>query len=481
MKLTFAIIFIIFHFTFQQLVDDKPAMVDKLFEQYNKEGSAGCTVSVIKDGKFVYQNAFGLADIRNNFKNQKDSKFLIGSTTKQFTALSIGILEMEGKLKTTDPVAKYIPELKFKNITILNIIQHTSGLRDYLNLLLLKGKAPLFDLSRDEAFELIVNQQTLAFRTGTKWDYSNSGYVLMEYIIERVSKLPFNQFVKKNVLDPLNMKDTILSNNMNQIVPKGSYGYTVNPDGSLSYAPLVSNAILGAGGIQMTHADFLKYDRNFYDNKLSGGARLIDLITTVGQFANGTKHNYAFGLGIHKVNGIDIIEHNGAFPGYYTYFIRFPQYKLTTLMTSNIYDPAVYSKAAQAAQIYLTGFAKKNIELKPIVYDEMYKLKNFIPEKSFSSFRLEKFVGYYYLPDIDAAHHLYIKNGYLFLTIKDLGDIPFIFRSTGSNEFWLGQRNGISGRFLENRGVITGIFVKDFPRAENLMWKKLSNKPICKI
>ena len=309
MKLLLVVTLVLFQLSLQY-VDDKPARVNKLFEQYNKEGSSGATVSVIKDGKFVYQNAFGLSDIRNNVKNQKDTKFLIGSTSKQFTALCIGILEMEGKLKSTDPVSKFIPEFKFNNVSILNIIQHTSGVRDYLNLLLLKGKAPLFDITRDEAFELIINQKTLGFRTGTKWDYSNSGYVLLEYIIERVSKLQFNDFVKKNILDPLGMKNTILSKNVNEIIPKGSYGYIVNPDGSLSYAPLVSNAILGAGGIQMSHDDFLKFDRNFYDNKLIGGQRLIDLITTPGHYLNGTKHHYAFGLQIHNINGLRMIEHS---------------------------------------------------------------------------------------------------------------------------------------------------------------------------
>jgi CubicO group peptidase (beta-lactamase class C family) len=309
MKLSFFLILLIFQASLQ--MDDKPARVNKLFEIYNKPGSPGATVSVIQNGKFVYQNSFGVADIRHNTKNQKDTKFLIGSVSKQFTALCIAILEVEGKLKATDSVQKYIPELNFNQVSILNLIQHTSGIKDYLNLFMVKGSGQIWDISRKEAFELIVAQKTLAFPAGTSWDYSNSGYLLMEVIIERVSKMKFHEFVKKNILDPLDMKDTILSDDNSQIVPKGSYGYLIDPvDGSFKYAPLVTNAILGAGGIQMTAQDFLKYDENFYNNQLPGGQRLIDMITTPGSFLNGTKHSYAYGLMISKSGSINIISHS---------------------------------------------------------------------------------------------------------------------------------------------------------------------------
>ena len=148
-------------------------------------------------------------------------------------------------------------------------------------------------------------------------------------------------------------------------------------------------------------------------------------------------------------------------------------------MTSNIYDTSVYQKAAQVANIYLLGEKKKQILLKNLI-DESFDIK-ISNEKSFSSFGNEKFIGYYYLPDIDAAHHLYLKEGTLFTFIKGIGEIPFIFKSQGSNEFWLGGRGGVNGRFNIQNGEVIGMILFDFSRAPDLIWRKLSTRPICKI
>ena len=291
-------------------IDDRPERVNKLFEKYDKKGSPGLTVSIIQNGKFVHQNSFGLSDIRNVVKNNKKTRYFIASISKQFSCLGMALLELEGKVSVSKPIKEYLPEFRFSNITILQLMQHTSGLRDYLILAVLRGEGGLYSFTRDHAFDLLKKQKDLNFKSGESWDYSNSGYLLMEYIIERITKMKFSEYMKKKVFEPLGMKNTFFIEKSTTIIKNGAYGYVYGPNNDVLYAPLLSENAGAAGGIIMDHGDFLKYDRNFYDNKLPGGQILMDLIVTPGKYNNGTSHTYGWGLMMTKMFGKKIITHS---------------------------------------------------------------------------------------------------------------------------------------------------------------------------
>ena len=161
--------------------DRIPAAVDEIFADMAKPGSPGCSVAIARDGKLLYAKGYGLANIEQNVALTPESVFDIGSTSKQFSAASILLLEKQGKLSVNDDVRKYIPELPDygKKITILNLLNHTSGLRDYLVLFELAGVNTDSVTTDEEALALIARQKALNFDPGTEWLYSNSGYFLL--------------------------------------------------------------------------------------------------------------------------------------------------------------------------------------------------------------------------------------------------------------------------------------------------------------
>jgi CubicO group peptidase (beta-lactamase class C family) len=193
----------------------------------------------------------------------------------------------------------------------------------------LRGEGRLFAFGREHAYHMIKRQSSLSFPTGSSWEYSNSGYILMEYIIESVTKIPFAEFMKKRIFEPLGMKDTFIFIDSGNPVKNGAYQYELGPNQEMIYAPSLAESPGGAGGIVTTHEDYLKWDSNFYDNKLPGGQALIDLTLQPGKFNNGTHHTYAWGLGIHTWNGLKLIAHTGGLPGVATDSYRFPTKKLS--------------------------------------------------------------------------------------------------------------------------------------------------------
>src|SRR4249920_303289 len=165
--------------------DKIPSAVDAVFADVAAPGSPGCAVAVARDGKLLYAKGYGVANLEQSVSITPDSVFDIGSTSKQFSASSILLLEKQGKLSVNDDVRKYIPELPNygKPITILNLLNHTSGLRDYLVLFELAGVNTDSVTTDEEALALIARQKALNFDPGTEWLYSNSGYFLLSVIV----------------------------------------------------------------------------------------------------------------------------------------------------------------------------------------------------------------------------------------------------------------------------------------------------------
>src|SRR6266446_4004633 len=177
--------------------DEKKAVaVDEIFVDLTKAGSPGCALGVYRDGKMVYSKGYGLANLEENVSITPQSVFDIGSTSKQFTAASILLLEKQGKLPVTDDVRKYIPELPNYGppVTILQLLNHTSGLRDYLTLFELAGINIDSVTTDGDALALITRQKALNFAPGTDWLYSNSGFFLLSVIVQRASGKMLREF-----------------------------------------------------------------------------------------------------------------------------------------------------------------------------------------------------------------------------------------------------------------------------------------------
>src|SRR5580765_6579321 len=194
-----------------QAQDTKAAAVDEVFADVAKPGSPGCALAVARGGKIIYEKSYGLANIEQSVSITPQSVFDIGSTSKQFTAASVLLLEKQGKLSLNDHIRKYLPEIPDygHKITILHLLNHTSGLRDYLTLFILGG-VNIDNVTTDEdALAVVARQKALNFVPGSEWLYSNTGFFLLSVIVKRSSGKTLREFATENIFEPLDMKHTV--------------------------------------------------------------------------------------------------------------------------------------------------------------------------------------------------------------------------------------------------------------------------------
>jgi len=208
--------------------------VDAIFADYDNAESPGCALGVIRDGEFVYRRGYGMANLELGVPISPQSVFRIASTSKQFTAMAIALLAEQGKLSLDDTLKEYYPAYPpwAEEVTIAQLIHHTSGVRDYLTLAELAGKGDDQDYyTTDWVIELLGRQRETNFPPGTQFLYSNSGYLLLGQIVERVSGLTLNQFSQQNIFGPLGMEHSHFHDDHTHIVPQRASGYAPTEDG----------------------------------------------------------------------------------------------------------------------------------------------------------------------------------------------------------------------------------------------------------
>jgi len=333
------------------------AKVDAIFARYDKLGSPGCALGVIKDSKLIYTRGYGMANLEHNIPNGPQIVYDIASVSKQFTAASILLLAAQGKLSLDDDVRKYLPELPIyqKPITIRQMLHHTSGLRDYLMLFLLAEGSLDDTTNEDDALRALVRQKALNFTPGDQWDYSNSGYFLLSLIIKRTSGKTLAEFAKEQIFNPLGMKSTMYLDNHKRFVPRRATGYAVAAGGGFQLETLNSDQT-GDGAVQTSIEDLLRWDQNFYEPKV-GGRALLEQMQKVGVLNNGQKFPYGFGLYINVFSNRDEeplrVWHSGGVPGYRATLMRFPDQKFSVVCLCNLTSAKVEELAEQVARLYL--------------------------------------------------------------------------------------------------------------------------------
>ncbi|MBY8821102.1 serine hydrolase domain-containing protein [Sphingomonas colocasiae] len=318
-----------------ELSADQTAKIDAVFAEYAKPNSAGCAAGVMRDGRMLYAKGYGMADIERGVPITPASVFDIGSTSKQFAAASILLLQADGKLKLTDDARKYVPELPDfgKTITIDHLIHHTSGLRDYIGLLVLAGFS-LEDVTGDaQVLSLLSRQRALNFPTGSRYEYSNTGYFLLSVIVQRVSGKNLAAFARERIFAPLGMSHTLIRDNHAMLIPNRALGYA--PDGKGGFVNHLSNwEQLGDGAVQVSVDDMLHWEGNFLDPKV-GGAAMVDALQTPGALDDGKPIGYARGLSGGTYRGQAYIGHGGAWQGYRAMFERFPKQRVAIAVFCN--------------------------------------------------------------------------------------------------------------------------------------------------
>jgi CubicO group peptidase (beta-lactamase class C family) len=318
------------------LPDSVVFAINKLYESMARPGSPGCAAGVYQNGEVVFAGGYGYADLINNIPITASTRFTVGSVSKQFTAASIALLVQAGRLSLNDDVRKYIPELQTypTPVTIATLVHHTSGVRDFWELVDLAGMRPDDGYTSDDMLNLAEHQKGLNFPPGSEYRYSNTGYLLLGIVVKRVTGQSLRRFADSAIFKPLGMTSTLFLDDHNEIVPRRASAY--QPDYRGGYKIDVwNNDIVGQGGVVTTIGDLQKWDENFYTARV-GGPEFIKLIQSTVPLTTGKSNNYAFGLEIGDYRGAHLVSHTGSTGGYRAAIFRFPDSHTTVAMLCNV-------------------------------------------------------------------------------------------------------------------------------------------------
>jgi CubicO group peptidase (beta-lactamase class C family) len=320
------------------------ARMDEIVQSYTAGTRFMGSVLVARDKDVLFSKSYGSANLEWNIPNSPATKFRLGSVTKQFTAASILLLEERGKLKTDDHVKKYMPDAPaaWDEITIFNVLTHTAGIPNFTNFPEYPKLEP-FPTPADKLVALF-RDKPLDFKPGEKWSYSNSGYVLLGYLIEKISGGSYEKFVQENIFDPLEMKDSGYDSN-SAIIEHRAAGYEANPKGPRNAGFIHMSIPHAAGALYSTTGDLLRWEQGLFGGKVISAASLQKMTTPF-------KDNYAFGLQVETVNGRRVIQHGGGIEGFNTNLAYYPEDRLTVVVLSNIAPaPAVGDISTKLAAI----------------------------------------------------------------------------------------------------------------------------------
>ncbi len=334
------------------LRDSIAEQIDQVFD-FVRVGDPGCALGVVQNGRLAFAKGYGLANLDWRIPISPSTVFDIGSVSKQFTAAAIALLDIDGVLSIDDEVREWIPELPDygPTITIRHLLNHTSGLRDYLTLMSLAGID--FDNVFDEfdAVELIVRQRGLNFEPGSEYLYSNSGYLLLANIVRRATDKPLRQFLEERVFDPLGMSHTMIWDNNTEVVQERATGYGGGP-GKWSMDHAWNFQMGGDGQVISSVEDLAKWDANFYD-PVVGGHALLDRLHTRGVLNNGDTIDYALGLSLDEYRGLRRVQHGGSWAGFRAILTRFPEQHTSIIVECNRGDVNVGSYVNYVADAVL--------------------------------------------------------------------------------------------------------------------------------
>jgi CubicO group peptidase (beta-lactamase class C family) len=402
--------------------DPQTDKVDALFAQWNKPDSPGCALAIIKDGRVLYKRGYGNANLDYDIPISSKTVFNIGSVSKQFTAMSIAILARQGKLSLDDDIRKYLPELPQYSalITIRRLIYHTSGIREYSHLMQLAGTR-FQDATADDDYKIIARQKQLNFNPGDEYLYSNSGYLLLARIVQKVSGKSLRAFAEENVFKPLGMVNTRFQDDKSEVIRNRATGYSPRAGGGFAIESTTSDAV-GAGDLLTTIDDLILWDRFFDQNNLPGGQDLIRDALTRGTLNNGEKIDYGFGLDIETYRGLNEFGHGGANTGFTADMVRFPDQHFTVFCLCNLSSVQSTRLTRQVADIYLAGEFKEQ------------SIANGLPPKivQVSEQELAAVAGSYFNFANNNFRRLYVKNGKL---IYSRGGSESELAPLGNNRF----------------------------------------------
>lgn len=313
-----------------QKLDQK---IDSLIlSEFKESDGPGGVFMVAQKGKPVYQKAFGMANLELDAKLNINSVFQIGSMTKQFTAIAILMLEEQGKLKVSDPISKYIPSYpNGNNITIHHLLTHTSGIKDFTKMKTIADIAQK-EMTPEEMVNFFKNEP-VDFAPGQKFDYNNSGYVVLGYIIELTSGETYEDFIRKNIFDKIGMTNSYYATDR-KIIKNRAYGYHKKSYGYVNKTVINFSVPFASGSLMSTLDDMLKWQNALNKNLLLNSKNEIKAFTKY-KLNDGKEIEYGYGWHLKSINGTATREHGGSVFGFKSMAVYIPSEDIYVLGFSN--------------------------------------------------------------------------------------------------------------------------------------------------
>lgn len=328
------------------LSDSVRVAINRVFAPWTSTTGPGCAVGVSRNGRVIFENGYGMANLEHDIPITPTSIFHVASVSKQFTATAIMLLVRDGKLSLDDDVRKYVPEVPAypQTITIRHLLQHTSGLRDQWDLLFMaRGRFEEDRITEDDVLEIVSRQRALNFEPGAEYLYSNTGYTLAGTIVRRVSGMSLREFADQRIFKALGMTHTHFHDDYTMIVKDRAAGYGRRPGGWRVSLPNYDT--YGATSLFTTVGDLLKWQANF-DQPVVGDAAMLDEMQASAVLTNGDSTGYGYGIATTIYRGARMVGHGGSDAGYRTYLGRFPEHGLsiTVLCNASTANPAALAQ-----------------------------------------------------------------------------------------------------------------------------------------
>jgi CubicO group peptidase (beta-lactamase class C family) len=332
------------------------AVDDYVQAQMLQQHVPGVALGVLRDGKFIKEKAYGLADVERSVPVTTDTVFEIGSITKQFTATALMMLVDQGKIGLDDKLGRYRDDLPeaWRDVTIRQLLTHTSGIPDYEAIM---GYGSYREVMTPEQVIGLAADRPMDFAPGTEWNYSNTGYFLLTLVLEKVSGVSYIQFVQTHIFAPLGMTHT-RSSEPNDIIPLRAAGYAYEGGHLQNRDPIQPSATGGAAMIVSTLGDMAKWDAEQTAQTLLHKSDYAVMWTNT-PLADGRLSGYGFGWFVSPRYGRQSLEHSGGTAGFTTEMLHLPDDHLSIIVLTNCYQSTSHPEKIMdyTASFYLSTTA----------------------------------------------------------------------------------------------------------------------------
>lgn len=415
--------------------------IEQIVQSYVADKQFMGSILVSQNGQVLLDKGYGFANLEWQIPNSSSTKFRLGSLTKQFTAAAILLLEERGQIDIAESINKYLLDTPttWNNITIFNLLTHTSGIPNYTQFPDFPSMTTI-KKTPEQQIELFRNKP-LEFQPGSNYEYCNSGYVLLGYLIEKISGLTYQDFIVTNIFKPLEMSDSGYDSHSEILLHRAS-GYEITPNGLRNTDYLDMSIPYAAGSLYSTTQDLLLWQENLFGGKIISSQSLNKMIQPF-------KNTYGLGVSIQSEDGHPAITHGGGINGFNTFMIYFPEDKLTIIVLANL---------------IALGFVPQSLGLNiaKLIYNKPVMLPSERKEIMLSPKALTEFIGTYTITPMNIYYTsristlgIYLENDHLIVQIENQSKVKLL---TESGTKFFSKRPDVQIEFLKDKqGNIVGL------------------------